>query len=120
MNASLPPIDLATEPSFPLGPHVVHPSTREIATGGDRQTLEPRVMQVLVALAQQRGATASKDRLIERCWGGVIVGEDSIQRCIGRLRKTGETIGGFEIETLTRVGYRLHAGLAPPDAAATA
>src|SRR5262245_9781624 len=102
MKAEFPQIDLSSEPSFPLGPHAVHPATRELATRDVRVTLEPRVMQVLVALAQQRGATVSRDRLIARCWGGVVVGEDSIQRCIGRLRKTGEAIGGFEIETLTR------------------
>jgi TolB-like protein/tetratricopeptide (TPR) repeat protein len=110
-----PPIDLAAEPSFPLGPHTVHPSTREIATGHESVTLEPRVMQVLVALAQARGATVSRDRLIARCWQGVVVGDDSIQRCIGRLRKTAEVIGGFEIETLSRVGYRLHAASAVPN-----
>lgn len=108
MSAENAPIDLAAEASFPLGPHVAHPSTREIATARERVTLEPRVMQVLVALAQGRGATVSRDRLIARCWNGVVVGEDSIQRCIGRLRKVAEAIGGFEIETLSRVGYRLH------------
>ncbi len=111
-------IDLSTELSFALGPHLVRPSAREIAAGAQRITLEPRVMQVLVALAQQRGETVSRDRLIARCWGGAVVGEDSVQRCIGRLRKVADTIGGFEIETLSRIGYRLHANpSSPPDAA---
>jgi hypothetical protein len=47
--------------------------------------------------------------LIESCWGGRIVGEDAINRCIGRLRRLAETFdGGFSIETLARVGYRLN------------
>lgn len=114
-----PPIDLPTEPSFTLGPHVVHPSTREIAAGAERVSLEPRVMQVLVALAQRVGHTVSRDHLIARCWAGTVVGDDAIQRCIGRLRKTAEVIGGFEIETLSRVGYRLHAASASAGQAQT-
>ena len=104
------PIDLASQPDFGLGPHHVSPSTREIAGAGTSVTLEPRVMQVLVALAERRGQTVSRDYLIARCWAGVVVGEDSIQRCIARLRKTADALGGFAIETLTRVGYRLHEG----------
>jgi TolB-like protein len=73
------------------------------------ETLEPRVMQVLVALAQADGRTVSRDTLVERCWGGVIVGEDAIQRCIGRLRKVADATKAFEIVTLSRVGYRLNA-----------
>lgn len=46
----------------------MHPSSREIAAGRERVALEPRVMQVLVALAQARGATVSRDRLGEVYW----------------------------------------------------
>ncbi len=92
-------IDLSTEPSFALGPHLVRPSTREIVAGDQRITLEPRVMQVLVALAQQRGETVSRDRLIARCCGGVVVGEDSIQRCIGRLRKVADATSAISAQS---------------------
>ena len=72
------------------------------------ETLEPRVMQVLVALARVKGEILSRDDLIESCWDGVVVGEDAINRCIGRLRKAAEASGNeFSIETVPRVGYRL-------------
>lgn len=103
-----PVIDLANEPDFMLGDLRVCPSAREITRGGEAHALEPRVMQVLVALARARSATVSRDALIEHCWGGVIVGEDAIQRCIGRLRRLADAVGSFEIETVSRIGYRLH------------
>ncbi len=65
-------------------------------------------MQVLVYLTRRRGETVTRDDLIATCWGGVVVGEDAIQRCIGRLRKAAAAVGGFEIQTLNRLGYRLH------------
>lgn len=101
------PIDLASTAAFALGGTTVHPSSCEIANGGQTISLEPRVMQVLVFLVRRRGETVTRDDLIAACWGGVIVGEDAIQRCIGRLRKVAALAGGFEIQTLSRIGYRL-------------
>jgi Tol biopolymer transport system component len=80
-------------------------------------------MQVLVALAQARDAVVSRDDLIARCWEGRIVGEDAINRAIGRLRRLSEATGSFTIETIARVGYRLRApspGVAAPPAPAAA
>lgn len=103
-------IHLATSPDFTLGAARVRPSLRQVECGRETFTLEPRVMQVLVLLAAAAGRTVSRDEMLARCWGGTIVGEDAIQRCIGRLRKLAESTGAFEIVTLSRVGYRLGAG----------
>lgn len=103
-------IELAHEPAFALGALSVEPGTREIVgNDGTREVVEPRVMQVLVALAQAKGATVSRDDLTRTCWEGRVVGEDSINRVISRLRRVAEGIGGgrFRIETVTKVGYRL-------------
>jgi DNA-binding winged helix-turn-helix (wHTH) protein/TolB-like protein/tetratricopeptide (TPR) repeat protein len=100
-------IDLAHERPFALGGLEVRPAKLEVVAGDRREALEPRVMQVLVALARERGEVVSRDDLIQSCWGGRIVGEDSIQRCIGRLRALARRLGSFEIETVQRVGYRL-------------
>jgi DNA-binding winged helix-turn-helix (wHTH) protein len=112
--ASTPaPIRLAREPDFRLGVLAVRPSLCEVQANGARQRLQPRVMQVLVALARMEDRVVSRDALIESCWSGRIVGEDAINRCIGRLRRLAETCeGGFSIETLARVGYRLNAATA--------
>jgi DNA-binding winged helix-turn-helix (wHTH) protein/TolB-like protein len=105
------PVDLAREADFALGALHVSPSTREVLRGADRESLEPRVMQVLVALFQANGRVVSRDELIARCWEGRIVGEDAINRAIGRLRRLSEGDGeaSFVIETISRVGFRLMA-----------
>jgi DNA-binding winged helix-turn-helix (wHTH) protein len=106
--ALLARVDLAHEADFALGQVKVFPARREIVGDGFQDVLEPRVMQVLVALARARGEILSRDDLIECCWERVVVGEDAINRCIGRLRKTAEASGNaFVIETVPRVGYRL-------------
>lgn len=105
-------IDLARAAPFRLGVLEVDPPRRRVSTG---ETLEPRVMQVLVALARAKGAVVSRDELIQTCWDGRIVGEDSITRVIGRLRKLAEERGGgaFAIETVPKVGYRLVGDVLP-------
>ncbi len=102
-------IDLAREEDFRLGELLVRPSTRQIESNGKSETLQPRIMQVLVALARRRGQVVSRDELAETCWEGRAVGEDALNRCTQQIRKLGETSGAFRLETIPRVGYRLHA-----------
>lgn len=98
---------LACEPRFRLGILDVIPALRQIAWAGQTRTLEPRVMQVLVALAQAGGEIIGRDDLTARCWDGRIVGDSSINRVISLLRGLAAESGAFEIETITKVGYRL-------------
>ncbi len=105
------PIRLSEEPDFVIGGIEVRPSLREVRRGATKEQLEPRVMQVLVALARAEGAVVSRDDLIQRCWEGRIVGEAAINRCICKLRDLSEAGGEqtFHIETIPRVGYRIAA-----------
>ena len=102
-------IDLAHASDFALGAIKVRPSCREIEHNGNRAILEPRVMQVLVALVEGDGAVVSREDLVRRCWKGLAVGEDAINRCIAKLRRVAEAAGpqSFKIDTIPRVGYRL-------------
>ena len=102
------PVDLAHEAAFSLGALEIRPATREAVAGEATEVLEPRVMQVLVALARRRGEVVSRDELILSCWGGRAVGDDAINRCIARIRRLSESHGGFSLETIARVGYRLN------------
>ena len=101
------PIDLSREPDFVLGPLEISPSTREVIRDGQRESLEPKAMQVLVALHRAGGRVVSRDDLIARCWEGRIVGEDAINRVIWRLRRLSEDGVLFTIDTIPKVGYRL-------------
>jgi DNA-binding winged helix-turn-helix (wHTH) protein len=101
-------VELAREADIRLGALMIRPSRRELVARGHRIRLEPRVMQVLVALARAKGSVVSHGALIDSCWSGRIVGEDAIYRCILRLRRLAATLEGpFCIETIARVGYRL-------------
>ena len=102
-------IDLGEEPVFDLGGMGVRPAERTVILNGDRRELQPRVMQVLVALAKARPNVLSRDRLIELCWEGRVVGDDSLNRCILALRHLAQefTPPPFAIETVPRIGHRL-------------
>ena len=95
---------------FSLGPLCVEPALRRVSNErGDEEFVQPRVMQVLVALARARGQVLTRDDLIDSCWGGTIVGDDALNRVVSQVRKLADDIGqgAFSVETVTRVGYRL-------------
>jgi DNA-binding winged helix-turn-helix (wHTH) protein/Flp pilus assembly protein TadD len=112
-------IILAHEPPFRIGEAEFRPETREVLFRGEVSIVEPRVMQVLVALHRAGGGVVSKDDLATLCWEGRIVGEDAINRVVSRLRSVaGKQAGGqFRVETITKVGYRLVDGKGAPTAA---
>lgn len=104
------PAALAHEPPFHIGDILIQPALRRATRpDGATTTLEPLMMQVLVMLAYADGAVVSRDDLIESCWGGRAVGDDSIARVIFHLRKlaAGFAGGAFAIETMAKVGFRL-------------
>ena len=101
------PIDVAGEPEFAIGPLRVSPPLLRVSWDGRAETLQRRVMQVLVLLACHRGGAVSHELLSARCWNGRLVGDDAAQRCVARLRRLGRDSRAFSIETLPRVGYRL-------------
>ena len=102
-------IILAHEPPFRIAEAEFRPATREVTFGGETSIVEPRVMQLLVALHAADGGVVSKNDLATLCWEGRIVGEDAINRVVSRLRSVAEKQAGgqFRVETITKVGYRL-------------
>jgi DNA-binding winged helix-turn-helix (wHTH) protein/tetratricopeptide (TPR) repeat protein len=102
-----PAVDLAHIRPFHIGSAEVRPASREVACGSLRESLEPRVMQVLVTLARARGAILSRDDLIAACWDGRAVSDDAINRVLSRLRALARKFEAFQIETVVKVGYRL-------------
>lgn len=102
------PAPLARRPDFKLGQATIRPSLRSIEGPDDTATAEPRVMQVLLALADAKGAVLTRDDLIRLCWNGTIVGDDAVNRAIAELRKIVRASGaGFTVETIPKIGYRL-------------
>jgi DNA-binding winged helix-turn-helix (wHTH) protein len=108
---------LAERSDFALGSAIISPSSRAIEGPGGQICVEPRVMQVLLALADSDGRVVTRDTLFRRCWGNALVGDDSLNRVISEIRRIGRTIAAdsFRLETIPRTGYRLTAGTAPAD-----
>lgn len=106
-------IDLSRCEDFALGAVTIRPSSREIVNGAIVEMVEPKAMQVLVALAGQPGRVVSRDDLVEQCWSGRVVGDDAVNRVIGKLRRAAEgaAAGAFRIETIPRIGFRLLTGI---------
>src|SRR5215470_1673799 len=101
-------IVLAQEPDFRLSGTGVCPSSLEVSFQGETTALEPRVMQVLVALHRKRGQAVSRQELVESCWAGRVVTEGALNRPIAQLRKALRD-PGIRIDTVPTVGYRLNA-----------
>jgi DNA-binding winged helix-turn-helix (wHTH) protein len=112
------PIVLAHEPAFRIGPVEVRPATRDLIGPAGRERLQPRVMQVLVALARADGQILTRDDLTASCWEGRIVGEDALSRILSKVRRASEGVGrdGWTLETIPKVGYRLVPVGRDPDA----
>lgn len=101
--------DLSLRPDFQLGPMLVSPPRRLVQGPGGSASVQPLIMQVFLMLVDARGQVVTRNDLFDRVWGGVMVGDDSLNRAIGKVRQIGAQVasGLFEIETIPRTGYRL-------------
>jgi DNA-binding winged helix-turn-helix (wHTH) protein len=101
--------DLALRPDFQVGPMLVSPPRRLVEGPGGFVHVEPLIMQVFLLLLDSGGKVVTRNELFDQCWGGVYVGDDSLNRAIAKVRRIGAQVapGLFEIETIPRTGYRL-------------
>ena len=96
-------------PRWQIGDWVANPNDDTLSRDGAAVRLEPRIMQLLVCLAESAPQIVSVDRLLTEVWSGVIVGPASVYQTVSQLRKI---LGDTEtppqyIETVARKGYRL-------------
>ncbi len=103
-----PEIVLALEKPFRVAGTLVRPASLELEYRSETISIEPRVMQVLVALSRAGGEPMGRRRLIDCCWGGRLVTSGALNRSIAQLRKALRD-PAIEISTIPRVGYRLRA-----------
>jgi len=94
---------------FRLGAWLVRPSQNTIQRDGKSARLEPKVVEVLVCLADHAGETVSKEELMRAVWGDTFVTDDVLTRCISELRKAldDDPKEPRVIETIPKRGYRL-------------
>ncbi|ELX09331.1 hypothetical protein Jab_2c13970 [Janthinobacterium sp. HH01] len=98
---------------FRFGPWLVDPVANTIDNGAQQRQLEPRTMDVLVALCAADGAVLSADELLEQCWGNSIQGDSPLHKNIAHLRRLlGDDANAPRfIETIRKRGYRAVAEL---------
>jgi len=97
------------ESGFRLGPWDVRPMLGTLSGPGGTLHLEPKVMNVLVCLAELAGEVVTHDQFIARVWRGRIVSDEVLSRCISLLRtRLGDDPREPRfIQTLPKIGYRL-------------
>ena len=93
---------------FITGGWTVIPSRNLVVRGDEHVRLEPRVMDVLVYLAERSGDVLTKEQLAERVWRAQHVGDDVVTATIYALRKAlgDDARQPRFIETVPRRGYR--------------
>jgi len=104
---------------FEVGEWTVHPSLNRLTRGSEEVRVEPKVMQVLEALAETPGEVVTREALVARVWSGVFVTDDVLHRAIRELRRAfgDETAKPAYVETIRKRGYRLIAPVRRPQSA---
>jgi len=94
---------------FTLAGVRVEPDRNALFGTGAPVRVEPKVMDVLVALAAADGDVVSRDALIARVWSVDFGGDESATRAISLLRRALKEAGLSDdaIETVSKRGYRL-------------
>jgi len=104
-----------------VGPWLVAPSLNKVSRNGTTVQLEPKVMSVLVCLAEHPGEPVSKEKLLQTVWPDTFVGEGVLVRSIVELRRVFEDDAKEPrvIQTIAKRGYRLVAPVVPMNGAAS-
>ena len=96
-----------------IGEWWADPTTNELRRGGEAVRIEPKAMEVLMALAAHAGEVVSRERLLAEVWPGVVVGDEALTQGIIKLRRAlGDSPKAPSyIETISKRGYRLIAAV---------
>ncbi|HET9529161.1 MAG TPA: tetratricopeptide repeat protein [Blastocatellia bacterium] len=108
---------------FRLNEWLIQPQLNTIAANGNAVRIEPKVMEVLVHLAENAGQVVSKESLMKTIWADRFVTDEVITTAIFELRRAlgDDARNPRFIQTISKKGYRLiapvvkEAGLAPQE-----
>lgn len=94
---------------FRLGDWLVAADENALLRGTEHLTLEPKVMRVLVYLAEHAGEVVSTEQLLIDCWRGTFYGDNPVHKTIALLRKALDDDPGKPryIQTIRKRGYRI-------------
>ena len=94
---------------FRVGPWLVRPSLNTISQNGTSNRVEPKIMGVLVCLAEHTGEVVPKEKLLQAVWPDTFVSDDVLKRSVSELRHVfgDDAHESRVIETIPKRGYRL-------------
>jgi len=105
---------------FRLNGLSVDPGSGRIEGAGGHEQVDPKVMEVLVALACHAGELVTRGHLLDEVWRDRVVNDETLTHCVYQLRGHLQAAGGDAryrdlIKTLPKRGYCLdgmveHAG----------
>jgi len=100
---------------FYVGDWEIQPLLGQVVGPDGPVHVEPRVMDVLLALAARPGELLERDKLTELVWKGRAMSDDPLNRCISRLRNIFDDSpqNPEYIDTVPTRGYRLIAPVRP-------
>jgi TolB-like protein/DNA-binding winged helix-turn-helix (wHTH) protein len=93
----------------------VEPRLNIVTRDGTTTRIEPKVMAVLVCLAQHAGEPVTKDELLQTVWPDTFVTEDVLKRSVFELRRAfaDDARKSRVIQTIPKSGYRLMVPVEP-------
>jgi TolB-like protein/DNA-binding winged helix-turn-helix (wHTH) protein len=103
------PMNIDRQLGFQLGDWKVYPDQGLLVGVNGESHLEPKVMEVLVYLAERQDQVVRRDDLITDVWRGTFVSDEVLSRAISLLRTClgDNRMTPYYIQTLPKVGYRL-------------
>jgi DNA-binding winged helix-turn-helix (wHTH) protein len=109
--------DITDRSQFRIGDLLVVPDRLIVVRDGQEISLEPRMMEVLMDLAENASRALSTAYLMQEIWGSDVHGDNPVNKTISILRKLigDDARNPRYIETVPRLGYRLIAPVSFPD-----
>jgi Tol biopolymer transport system component/DNA-binding winged helix-turn-helix (wHTH) protein len=106
--------------NFSAGEALIQPSLNRISIHGRVAQVEPKVMQVLILMAERPGTVISRETFLDTVWAGTVADDYLLNRSVSELRKIfdDDPQAPRYIETIRKSGYRLIAPIAPAKVAA--
>lgn len=103
---------------FSVGEWIVRPQQNVISRNGTSVRLEPKIMSLLLFLAENSSEVVSKERLLETIWADTFVTEQVLKVAVSELRKAlGDNARQPRyINTVPKKGYQLIAETGPLNA----
>jgi TolB-like protein/Tfp pilus assembly protein PilF len=94
---------------FQVGEWLIEPDLNRASTADKTILIEPKVLEVLICLAERPGDVLSKEKIVKRVWPDTFVSDGILTYSISELRKAlgDDARNPHIIETISRKGYRL-------------